>query len=292
MIHIHFIVNPISGKGQHGIDTDLLLGYFPKDQYRIQVWYSTYKKQAVALTQQAVKQNPDYIVACGGDGTIHEVATELVGKDIGFGIIPVGSGNGLASNLNIPKEISKAIEIIKNGIIKPMDVGFVNDHFFFSNMGFGIDATIIENYEKAGKRKLGAYVKAALKSAKEYRAKSMQVQFKDQNIMVNPLLLFVSNSNEMGYKMSLTPQASIRDGLLDFLLIPKISIFKQLYYGVLVVLKKTHLFENAIYAQVNTMQVQVLEHGDSTLQLDGEYYRFTTSEFKIGVLSNALRVVC
>lgn len=292
MIKIHFIVNPISGKGQHKIEKTFLDNYFSSSMYDIKVSYSTYKKEAIQLTQNAILDNPDIIVACGGDGTIHEVATQLVGKDIGFGVIPVGSGNGLASNLEIPKNIVQAIELIKNGSIQPMDVGYVNDHYFFSNMGFGIDATIIRNYEKSGKRKLSAYVQAALNAAKEYRAKPMEVCYENEVKRVNPLLLFVSNSNEMGYKMSLTPQASIRDGLLDFLLIPKISIFKQMYYGLLVVLRKTHLFKNAIYVQIPEMEVRILEEGDNTLQLDGEYYPFSTTTFKIGVLKGALRVIC
>ena len=292
MIKIHFIVNPISGKGQHKLEKSFLDEHFSSLTYDIKVSYSTYKKEAIKLTRKAILDNPNIIVACGGDGTIHEVATELVGKKIGFGVIPVGSGNGLASNLDIPKDIIQAIELIKNGTIQPMDVGYVNDHYFFSNMGFGIDATIIRNYEKSGKRTLSAYVKAALNAAKEYRAKRMEVRYQNEVKAVNPLLLFVSNSNEMGYKMSLTPQASVRDGLLDFLLIPRISIFKQLYYGLLVVLKKTHLFKNAIYVQIPEMEVRVLEGGENTLQLDGEYYPFSTDSFKIGVHKGALRVIC
>lgn len=292
MIKIHFIINPISGKGQHKIDQQLLDQFFPNTAFEISLSYSTYKKEAILLTQKAIQQNPDIIVACGGDGTIHEVATELVGKNIGFGIVPVGSGNGLASNLEIPKNIAKALEIIKKGTIQPMDVGCVNDRYFFSNMGFGIDATIIKNYEKSGKRKLSAYVQAALNAAKDYRAKRMEVRYNEEVKTVNPLLLFVSNSNEMGYSMSLTPKASIRDGMLDFLLIPKISVFKQLYYGILVVLKKAHLFKNAIYVQVEEMNVSILEEGTNTLQLDGEYYSFDDSSFKITVLKGALKVVC
>ena len=292
MIKIRFIVNPISGKGKHRIDEALLKAYFPSDKYDLKVVFSTYKKEAVVLAQQAIAEHPDVLVACGGDGTIHEVASQLVGTEIAFGVIPVGSGNGLASNLSIPKEIIPAIEAIKRHDIQRMDVGCVNDRFFFSNMGFGIDATIIKNYEKSGKRKLGSYVKAALNSAKEFRAKTMEVTYKDVVKTVNPLLLFVSNSNEMGYKLSLTPKASLRDGLLDFLIIPKSSIWKQLYFGLLVVVKQTHRFKNAEYIQLKEMKVRILDIQENTLQLDGEYYTFPTNEFEIKVLSRALKVVC
>lgn len=292
MIHIHFIVNPISGKGKHQIDQKFLESHFSTESYVLKVSYSTYKKQAITLTQEALEANPDIIVACGGDGTIHEVATALVGKDVAFGVLPVGSGNGLASNLNLPKDLNQALEVIKKGHVNPMDVGSINGHYFFSNMGFGIDATVIELYEKSGKRKLGAYVKSALNAAKEYRAKPIQIRYGTTTKQVNPLLLFISNSNEMGYQMSLTPKASIRDGLLDMLIVPKISLLKQLYYGLLVAIKKTHWFKNALYEQVDFLEVQILEAGSNTLQLDGEYYHFETDHFKIGIYPKALKVIC
>lgn len=292
MKRIYFIVNPISGKGKHQIDEVLLQNYFSSDCYEIHVLRSKAKKEAIKLAKQAIADKADIIVACGGDGTIHEVAAQLIGTEIAFGIIPVGSGNGLASNLSIPKNLEEAINLIKRNELQRMDVGRVNGRYFFSNMGFGIDATIIKNYEKSGKRKLGAYVKAALHSAKQYRAKPMRISYGEHSKIVNPLLLFISNSNEMGYYMSLTPKASLKDGLLDFLIVPKINILKQLYFGFLVVIRQSHKFKNAQYLQLNSMQVEILNTQSNTLQLDGEYYKFDTHQFEIKVLPRALHVIC
>ncbi|MGK4567793.1 diacylglycerol/lipid kinase family protein [Flavobacterium sp. 3HN19-14] len=147
MIYIHFIINPISGKGNHVLDEATLRPYFPESQYKIVTYHTKYKKHATELTNSIIGYNPDCIVACGGDGTINEVASCLVNADIPLGIIPVGSGNGLASNLNIPRNLEKAIDIIKNGITSKIDVGTVNGQCFFSNMGVGIDAMIIKKYE-------------------------------------------------------------------------------------------------------------------------------------------------
>lgn len=291
MVKIHFIVNPISGKGKHNITLEYVKGFFDEKKYDIALSYSTYKKHAVKLTQQAIESGADIVVACGGDGTIHEVATELVGKDILFGVVPVGSGNGLASNLSIPKDIEQAILKVRDGEEVKMDVGAVNGDYFFSNMGFGIDATIIDNYEKSGKRKLGAYIKAALNSAQQYQAKRMRVTINGKTKEINPLLLFISNSNEMGYNMSLTPKASLTDGLIDYLMVPKINLFKQLTFGLYVLLKKTEKFRKTDYFQASEIMVEIPDHTVNGIQMDGEYYEYETNTFKIEVLKGALRVL-
>lgn len=291
MINIHFIVNPISGKGKHVLTLDYLLPFFASDRYEISVHESTYKRHAVELTQNAIAQNADIVVACGGDGTIHEVATELIGKNVILGIIPVGSGNGLASNLRIPKQIEAAIAKIKNHKVCSIDVGKVNEEYFFSNIGFGIDATIIDNYEKSGKRKLSSYIRAALNSAQQYKAQRMLVKYNGQSKHVNPLLLFISNSNEMGYNMSLTPQASLTDGLLDYLMVPKINIFKQLLFGLYVVCKQTKRFRKVDCQQLSSLEVEFLEREVNGVQIDGEYYEFAESCFKIKIVAAALKVL-
>ncbi|MBB1139875.1 diacylglycerol kinase family protein [Myroides sp. WP-1] len=292
MTRIHFIVNPISGKGKHNITETHIKTFFPSEEYEVFVHLTQRKKHAIELTQQALAQGATIIVACGGDGTIHEVATELVGKEVIFGVVPVGSGNGLASNLAIPKDIDKALQLIRKQNIMAMDVGMLNGSYFFSNMGFGIDATIIEQYEKSGKRKLGAYIRAALNSAQQYKAKQMRVTYNGQTKVVNPLLLFISNSNEMGYNMSLTPKASLTDGLLDYLMVPKIGILKQLTFGLYVVLKKTEKFRRTDYIQTSKIEVEISNSPKNGVQIDGEYCEFDTNHFVIEVAPKSLKVIC
>lgn len=292
MIHIHFIVNPISGKGKHNITETYIKTFFPSEQYEVVVHLTQHKKHAIELTNQALEQGATIIVACGGDGTIHEVATALVGKTVLFGVVPVGSGNGLASNLSIPKDIDKALQLIREQKVVAMDVGAINGEYFFSNMGFGIDATIIEQYEKSGKRKLSAYIRAALNSAQHYKAKQMRVTYDGKTKDVNPLLLFISNSNEMGYNMSLTPKASLTDGLLDYLMVPKIGIVKQLTFGLYVILKKTERFRQTDYKQTSKIEVEIINSPKNGVQIDGEYYEFKTNHFIIEVVEKSLNVIC
>ncbi len=292
MKKIYFIVNPISGNAKHDITLQGIEKIFDVTKYQIILKYTLYKKHAVELTKQAILDAADIVVACGGDGTIHEVATELVARNIAFGIVPVGSGNGLASNLNISKDINQALQTIQKGNTFSMDVGVVNNTYFFSNMGFGIDATIIDKYEKSSQRKLGAYIKAALDSAKQYKAAKIKVSYNGQSKVVKPLLLFISNSNQMGYNMSLTPKASLTDGLLDYLMVPRVNYFKQFVFGLYVLFGQIHRFRKTDTLQLDQIIVEVLDSKQNGLQLDGEYCVFDTDIFQITVEKAALKVIC
>lgn len=130
MIYIHFVVNPVSGKGRSDLSLEQIRLFFPKSQFRIEVDFTRYKGHAPILTKSILEQSPDVVVACGGDGTINEVASMLIGTDVLFGIVPTGSGNGLASNLEIPRNVNKVLETIRAGVVVRIDVGKVNDRYF------------------------------------------------------------------------------------------------------------------------------------------------------------------
>jgi diacylglycerol kinase (ATP) len=291
MIYIHFIINPISGAGKHNLSASYLKQQFPKEQYKIAVDYTAQKKHAVELAEAAIKHNPDYIIACGGDGTINEVASSLAGTAVKLGIIPVGSGNGLASNLNIPRDFESAIAIIKKGNSKAIDVGMLNHKYFFSNMGIGIDALIIKKYERAGKRTLPAYIKAAISSSFEFKPQKALVRFDDQIVETNPLMLFVSNSNEMGYQMSLTPQASLQDGFLDMIIIPKLSFFEKIKLGYNVLGKSIQKFEKAKHYMVKDIRIEMPSKIFIDAQIDGESYNLKTNKLEVKILPEYLQVL-
>ena len=291
MIYLHFIVNPISGKGKHTITKEYLATYFSEGQYKIRVDYSEYKKHAVLLTQNAIAENPDVIIACGGDGTINEVASCLVNTSIRLGIIPVGSGNGLASNLNIPRNMEQAIAIIRKQNGQAIDVGKINDRYFFSNMGLGIDALIIRKYECFEKRTLSAYVKASLRASAEFKPPKMIVKWAGQEKKVAPFLFFVSNSNEMGYNMSLTPKASLSDGWLDLLIVSELNIAQKMMFGTLVLLNKTDKFKKAERFLVKELEIVLPEAKTVDLQADGEYYHLDNTTIRVAVLEKALTVL-
>ncbi len=285
-----FIVNPNSGSAKHEITLDFLQANFhPSDE--IIVKETQFQFHAKQLVAEAIEENADVIVACGGDGTINEVANALVNTKIALGIIPAGSGNGLASNLAIPKDINKAIEIIKKNTVHTIDVGRVEDKYFFSNLGFGIDAEVIKTYEENQKRTITGYFDASIKTLLNYKSKLFRIYIDGAIIEKNFYYLFCSNSNIAGYGISFTPKADLADGELDLLMIEDLDVFEQFYFSVLVLAKKIDLLEKANYKKVKKFKIESLDGEPITYQIDGEIFKSTSLQVKVKVIPNALNII-
>lgn len=291
MTYIHFIVNPISGKGSNVLEIDYIKSFFPDDNFRIEVYHTKHKGHAIELGRAAVILNADIVVACGGDGTINEVASALVGTGKKLGIVPLGSGNGLASNLGLPLCIDDALEIIRGGASTLMDVGKVNGNYFFSNMGTGIDAAIIRHYQKRGKRTLLAYIISSIAASFSYKATPVLVTLESQTITAKPFMLFISNSNQMGYNMSLTPNAKLNDGRLDIVLIPELSIIGKLALGYMVLRNRTGQFKKAKRFLSDRLRIELPQKIFTDIQLDGEHHYLKTNILEVSLLSDAMQVI-
>jgi YegS/Rv2252/BmrU family lipid kinase len=292
LIDIHFIVNPISGSGQNSLSKKFLQEYFETEAYSITIKFSEFKGHAIELTKQSIQDQAFIIVACGGDGTINEVASTLVGTNVLLGIIPVGSGNGLASNLGISKNIKRALQTIKKMKVSKIDVGCVNKRYFFSNSGFGFDANVIKNYEASERRTLISYIKSGLKSFREFhKQEEIIINIDGASAVINPFLIFISNSNELGYKISLTPKASLQDGLLDIIIIPKISKLKMLFFGFCMLIKKPNLLKDVKYFQTKQILLSRKQGAFFESQIDGEFVRFEEEALSIFLKEKALRVI-
>ncbi|MGA1226482.1 MAG: diacylglycerol/lipid kinase family protein [Tamlana sp.] len=293
MKNIHFIINPIAGNGNNHINLDVLHQYFEKENYHIVVKETSHKKHAIILTKESIFENPDIIVACGGDGTINEVASCLVNTKITLGIIPIGSGNGLASNLKIPKQLHKSLQLIKNQPLKKIDIGCLNNNYFFSNSGLGFSANVIKNYELSKTRKLLGYVKASLMSLKEinHNDNNIEVEINGEKVCTNPLIIFVSNSNELGYHVSLTPRASLQDGLLDVLIVSKLSVIKILAFSILMLFKKHHLLKEVKNFQSNNIKIHQNKEQVLNTQIDGEILDIPDKIINLSVLEKSLYVI-
>jgi diacylglycerol kinase (ATP) len=291
MTYIHFVVNPISGDGKHNLSATRLRNFFPESKFRIEVSYTKHKGHAIALTEKIMSAQPDCIVACGGDGTINEVASCLVRSAVKLGILPVGSGNGLASHLGIPKDIEKALQVIQKGNVLYIDVGKVNDKYFFSNMGIGIDAMIIKKYEQSGRRTLSAYVMSAFSASFKFSPRQTIINYEPRIVNAEPLLLFVSNSNEMGYNMSLTPRASLNDGKLDMFLVPQLSFFQKLVLGYYVLVNKVERFKKGEHSLIEKLNLKQPETIFMDIQIDGEFHNLKTNILDVSIVRKSLIVL-
>ena len=289
--HIIFIINPISGKGKGRFIESDIVDFFKDKPYRIEIIFAEYAGHAKEIVQDKINESPDIIVACGGDGTINEIAQGLIGSHVKLGIVPIGSGNGLASNLNIPKAIDLALENIKSDKLTTIDVGKVNDKYFFSNIGLGIDAFVIERYTNKKQRNFIGYLKATVWSFFNFIPVSLKVCF-DQNDFQEKEYFFVlcSNSDEAGYNISFTPDAKLNDGLLDVLCVEKLNLFELIYFFYAVLFNRLHLMKKAYIKQVKTISFESLSKNVKA-QIDGESVMLNTSKVEISVLPKALQII-
>ena len=293
MKHIHFIINPISGTGENRVSKELIHEYFPEAEgYKTPIFYTKYKFHAKELTLACIEAKPDIIVASGGDGTINEVAGSVVGTGIALGIIPAGSGNGLASNLNIPKDHKEALQLIKEGTEIKIDVGSVNGNYFFSNSGMGFDAQVIKNYEASNERTITSYVKSSMKALRELASQhKYSVQIDNKTIECQPFMIFVSNSNELGYNFSLTPKASLMDGNLDVLVVSKINKIKALLFAFLMLFKKHESLKEVQVYTAKSIDVTSQNNQPIEFQLDGEVKKSDSNTLQYSILENALSIL-
>ena len=289
---IHFIVNPISGNGNNLITPKLVSGVFNFDEFKVKIKQTQRPKHAKELALKSIKEGADVIVACGGDGTVNEIASSLVGSNVKLGIVPMGSGNGLASALKIPKSISGALNVIKNSNSTQIDVGEINKHYFFSNTGIGFDANVINNYSKTKQRRLGSYLRASLLTFfNNPPSLSVKITTESKSLRLKPFMVFVSNSNEMGYDVSLTPKASIQDGMLDAIIVEPLNKLEIIYFGFLLLIKRPQSFKKAHYFLTKNLEITNLEKGGVLAQIDGESVQIKANQINIQIMQDALSVV-
>lgn len=291
MRHLFFIINPIAGPGANLLNRAYIMEFFKDEGCTITIKNTKYKGHAKELANEAIDEKVDLIIACGGDGTVNEVGATLIGIGIPMGIIPMGSGNGLASNLQIPKNLQAALSLIKIGKSIKIDAGCVNKRYFFSNMGIGFDAEVIGHYEQINRRGFVAYLKAAFLSFKSFNYQDYSYRLEGKETSLAPFLFFISNSNEMGNNISLTPRASLQDGLLDVIIVPKISRLRALLFGVLLLFKKHHSFRELHYSQEKKLEIYKSGAESIQIQIDGEFVAIAGDRLNISIVEDALLVI-
>lgn len=182
----------------------------------VEIWFWDYPEQIDDLLSRALQQAFDIVFAAGGDGTVHEVGVRLIGSSIALGILPMGSGNGIANHFNIPHSLKKAIEILNNYEIITVDTALVNGSPFIGFFSFGLDACVIHAL-KAKKRGFWQYFNTALSIFYYYRAEQTQFYWDGKSEAWKTILFGVVNTAQYGNKVIVAPHASARDGKLDLI---------------------------------------------------------------------------
>ena len=216
---ITFIVNPISGTQRKDHLPALIDELLDHDRFDCEVLFTEYRGHAAELTRQCVENGIDVVVAVGGDGTVNEVARSLVHTQTALGIIPCGSGNGLARHLCIPLDIRKALNIINNCQIESFDYGVINGLPFFCTCGMGFDAFISLKFAESGKRGPITYVENVLKEGLKYKPETYEIVVDGENKQrYKAFLIACANASQYGNNAYIAPGATMKDGLMDVII--------------------------------------------------------------------------
>ncbi len=201
-----FIINPISGKGLK----DNIIAELEKQGFRYGI--TQYAGHAEKLARECAEQ---IVFAVGGDGTVNEVGRGLLGSDKVLGILPCGSGDGLARCLGISHRITRAISLAENGRQLPLDVGYINGKPFFSVCGVGFDADVSKRFAESGRRGVITYIEEAYKLWRTFKPAQFSISIDGRQWSQEAVLITVGNSNQWGNEAKVTPHADISDGILD-----------------------------------------------------------------------------
>lgn len=218
-----FIVNPISGRSSKESIVGAIAGSVDMDRYEVTIRFTAAPGHATTLASEAVQSGQQLVVAVGGDGTVNEVARALVGTDAVLGIIPCGSGNGLARHLHIPMNPRKAIEILNQGLIRRIDTLTVNGTPCFCTAGVGYDAFVSEEYAKEPTRGLVTYVRKAVENWFDYTPEQYLIETEEGMFSRTALAITCANANQWGNGFHVAPKASLTDGLIDVTIIHPIK---------------------------------------------------------------------
>jgi len=271
-----YIINPVSGTK----NKKELQGLIEEKTKEKNILFEIYPSLASGdyrflIPIIAEKKITDVIIA-GGDGTINQVINSLLGCPVNFGILPCGSGNGLALTAKIPRNFPKALDIIFEGSYEAVDGFTINDNFSCMLCGLGFDAKVAQDFAQQPKRGLMTYIKQTLKNFLHAKSYSFEIINEKQSFPVEAYFISIANSNQFGNNFTIAPKASLSDGLLDIVIVTKQSKISMLFETLKQIRGKNKLDQpgkmprkkGVVYFQTDRLTIKNLSR--APFHIDGE----------------------
>ncbi len=286
---ILFIINPISGSRRKRNLPKLIDENIDKNKFDITIAETQYARHAIEISREGVKKGYDIIVAVGGDGTVNEVASQMIHSNSALGIIPGGSGNGLARHLNIPLFPSRAIELLNKGVASKIDTATVNDIPFVSIAGVGFDALVAKKFAESPRRGFLTYFRIAANKFLTYKPKKYTLKF-DDGLFIKQRAFFIAfaNSNQFGYNAQIAPNARLNDGKIDICIAQKPNVFQTPVVANLLLLKL--IDKSPLVDIISTTGVIINRKKNKVVNIDGEPVKLT-KELVVKVVPSSLKVI-
>jgi len=220
---IFLIINRYAGNKEGARALEIVVPYLKKKECLVEYSFTNHPKHATELAAKAVSDGFNLVVAVGGDGTVNEVAQGLYGKGTKMGIIPMGSGNGLARELGISMDMHKSSRALIKGKNLKVDVCRLNNQRFLCTSGIGFDAMIADKMSKAVSRGFLKYVQLVIQESIFF--KSVNVRMKIDGVLIEESIFLITfaNASQFGNNAFIAPEASMTDGLIDVVIVRKFA---------------------------------------------------------------------
>lgn len=265
---IFLIINNFSGHhlGERAVET--VIPVLLKNGYQVEHAFTQYPGHATELASKASFEGFDLVVAVGGDGTVNEAAQGLLGTATPLGIVPVGSGNGLARELGIPINMHKSALVLVRGMNRQIDVWKINNQRFFCASGIGIDALIAYQMSKAASRGFLRYIQLSIKESILYKPLKVRIKIDGQALEQSAFLITFANASQFGNNAFIAPTASMSDGLIDVVVVRP---FHKIWLPVFAIALFTKMLHFLPFVKSYKAKKVELEWTDtSLLHYDGE----------------------
>ena len=284
-IKIFFIIHVSKSKKIKKI----IQSFFKNRNEKIFLFTSKYRGHTSVLTKNAIKQNANIIVACGGDGTINEIINQIANTKIKLGILPFGSGNGIAKHFKIPHNINQALNLIISNNSKFSDLVIIDKFYFLGNLGFGFENEFINQYQKLKGRGFIYYLFGFIIASRKFNYNTFEIKKNNKTKKIKPFAFTISNLNQQGYNVSITPKARGNDGLLDVAIFEKKNIFKIVKFLFFILFK----IKNQTLVEFKIEKIDIKNIGKDYLdfQIDGENHKINKNNVTIEVKKSAISVI-
>jgi YegS/Rv2252/BmrU family lipid kinase len=282
-----FIINPISGGKKKSKVPELIQKNLDTSLIEPTIVFTERPRHGHELAKDAIGKY-DYVIAVGGDGTINEIASSIVGTDTALGILPFGSGNGLSRFLKIPMGTEKAIQNLNKQHVEIIDAGQLDGQWFFNIAGMGFDAHIGEVFSHYETRGFLTYVKSAFKEISSYKSEVYQIDIDGEIYKRKAFMVSFANSSQFGNNAHVSPDASIQDGLLDVCIVKPFPLYRFIEMGLRMFFKTAG---NSKYVEI--IRGKVIKVGrtkSGPIHLDGEPH-IAPADTEIKVVPRSLKII-
>ncbi len=286
--HILFIVNPISGVGKQKLVETMVDRHLDPSRFTHRFAYTEFAGHAREIAKKAASEF-DTVVAVGGDGTINETASGLLGTGCNLGAVPTGSGNGFARHMLIPVNVERAIQMLNTAQPMTIDTASINGRCFVNVSGIGFDAEVGHQFASHGRRGPLAYVNISTQAYRRYHAKEYVVEIDGRRISVEAFAMSFANTTQFGNNAHIAPSASVQDGLIDLSIIHRFPIIAALPIATKLfnkTLNKSRYFES-----YKCKRILIHNAGMAKVHIDGEP-ELIDGDIDIHIHPASLRVLC